>query len=163
MWWMPHPHSKTENNRRCRRFPAPPVVFIRLQARQGCSASGGSAPAARHGGAADRAHCVCAAPLPAALCGADRVRRRNGDRLAAAALVLDRSAACRVFGSRLCLHDAPVPSPAHSAAAVRRRAAFSARRYCCRTICRPVSRSFSLFWHMSWHISAAGTACASCC
>ena len=35
----------------------------------------------------------------------------------------DRSAACRVFCSRLCLHDAPVPSPAHSAAAVRRRAA----------------------------------------
>lgn len=29
-------------------------------------------------------HCVCAAPLPAALCGADRVRRRNGDGLAAA-------------------------------------------------------------------------------
>ena len=80
-------------------------------------------PAARHGGAADRAHCVCAAPLPAALCGADRVRRRIGDGLAAAALVRDRSAACRVFGSRLCLHDAPVPSPAHSAAAVRRRAA----------------------------------------
>ena len=76
-----------------------------------------------HGGAADRAHCVCAAPLPAALCGADRVRRRNGDGLAAAALVRDRSAACRVFCSRLCLHDAPVPSPAHSAAAVRRRAA----------------------------------------
>ena len=43
--------------------------------------------------------------------------------LPAAALVLDRSAACRVFCSRLCLHDAPVPSPAHSAAAVRRRAA----------------------------------------
>ena len=80
-------------------------------------------PAARHGGAADRAYCVCAAPLPAVLCGADRVRRRIGDGLAAAALVRDRSAACRVFGSRLCLHDAPVPSPAHSAAAVRRRAA----------------------------------------
>lgn len=62
-------------------------------------------------------------PLPAVLCGADCVRRRNGDGLAAAALVRDRSAACRVFGSRLCLHDAPVPSPAHSAAAVRRRAA----------------------------------------
>ena len=41
----------------------------------------------------------------------------------ASALLPFRSAACRVFGSRLCLHDAPVPSPAHSAAAVRRRAA----------------------------------------